>query len=192
MALAFGELAADLEAAGELSVTDFAKACSLVSVLFGSLGFAFKFAEKDYTSKVDDLVQASERFKTLGSLLEVDVEQGTVRNGGSHSRNLLRVKRGIEMVKILFEHILESECSHLRDSASKAYEAVFSQHHPWAIRKAVAAGTYTLPSKSQFLKVLKEDDASARIHMSGYVGGVKPVIHHVETLFLSRNLGLDW
>jgi Glycolipid transfer protein (GLTP) len=45
----------------------------------------------------------------------------------------------------------------LRDAASVAYEQVFAPHHGWAIRKAVAAGMYTLPSKPQLLKRLNED-----------------------------------
>jgi len=45
----------------------------------------------------------------------------------------------------------------LRDAASVAYAQVFAPHHGWAIRKAVAAGMYALPSKSQLLKKLNED-----------------------------------
>lgn len=45
----------------------------------------------------------------------------------------------------------------LRDPASKAYAQVFAPHHGWAIRKAVAAGMYALPTKAQLLKKLNED-----------------------------------
>ena len=45
----------------------------------------------------------------------------------------------------------------LKDAASKAYAQVFAPHHGWAIRKAVGAGMYALPSKSQLLKKLNED-----------------------------------
>lgn len=38
-----------------------------------------------------------------------------------------------------------------------AYEKVFAPHHGWAIRKAVAAGMYALPTKAQLLKKLNED-----------------------------------
>lgn len=55
MADAFEELS-DLIKNGnkndELRLKVFCDACSLVSVLFGSLGLAFKFAEMEYTSKV--------------------------------------------------------------------------------------------------------------------------------------------
>lgn len=53
-----------------------------------------------------DLAEASKSISTLHVLLEKDVEAGCVRKAGSHSRNLLRVKRGIDMVKVLFEQII--------------------------------------------------------------------------------------
>lgn len=54
---AFEELSSDLIKKGknqndEMRLKPFCDACSLVSVLFGSLGLAFKFAEMEYTSKV--------------------------------------------------------------------------------------------------------------------------------------------
>lgn len=49
----------------------------------------------------------------------------------------------------------------LRNAASVAYAEVFSPHHGWAIRKAVAAGMYALPTKSQLLKKLNEDGESS-------------------------------
>ena len=45
-------------------------------------------------------------------MVELDIQKGTVRGAGSHTRNLLRVKRGIDMVKVLFEQILATEYVH--------------------------------------------------------------------------------
>lgn len=42
-------------------------------------------------------------------MLQLDIDQDTVRKAGSHTRNLLRVKRGLDMVRVLFEQILASE-----------------------------------------------------------------------------------
>lgn len=60
-------------------------------------------------NQVEDLSKASNSISTLHSLLELDIQQDSVRQAGSHSRNLLRVKRGLDMVKILFEQILVTE-----------------------------------------------------------------------------------
>ncbi|XP_027933663.1 accelerated cell death 11 isoform X2 [Vigna unguiculata] len=142
----------------EVKVAPFSHACSLVSPLFGCLGVAFKFAEMDYVAKVHDLAEASKSIQSLQSLIDLDVRGGTVRKGGSHTRNLLRVKRGLDMVRVLFEQILVTEGNSLKDPASKAYDQVFAPHHGWAIRKAVAAGMYVLPTKEQLLKKLNEDE----------------------------------
>ncbi|XP_047154133.1 accelerated cell death 11 [Vigna umbellata] len=176
----------------EVKVAPFSHACSLVSPLFGCLGVAFKFAEMDYVAKVHDLAEASKSIQSLQSLIDLDVRGGTVRKGGSHTRNLLRVKRGLDMVRVLFEQILVTEGNSLKDPASKAYDQVFAPHHGWAIRKAVAAGMYVLPTKEQLLKKLNEDEASAKVHMQSYVTASAPLIQYIDKLFVSRDLGIDW
>ncbi|XP_030522038.1 accelerated cell death 11 [Rhodamnia argentea] len=193
IALSFKELAAAADSqTADVEVAPFSHACSLVSPLFGCLGIAFKFAEMDYVAKVHDLANASKSMMTLQGLLDHDMEMNCVRKAGSHSRNLLRVKRGLDMVRVLFEQILVSEGNSLRDPASKAYAQVFAPHHGWAIRKAVAAGMYALPTKAQLLKKLNEDENSAKTHMQDYVVASEPVILYINKLFLSRELGIDW
>lgn len=53
IAASFEELAAvaKQQPPGAMDAGAFARACSNVSVLFGCLGIAFKFAEKDYVAK---------------------------------------------------------------------------------------------------------------------------------------------
>lgn len=65
-----------------LEVRPFSCTYFRVSVLFDCLRIAFNFAEMDYVAK-----------------------QKRVRQAGNHSRNLLRVKQGINMVKEIFEQI---------------------------------------------------------------------------------------
>lgn len=53
VAEAFEELARGMDAdAGELRLAPFGDTCALVSVLFSSLGMAFRFAEIEYVTKV--------------------------------------------------------------------------------------------------------------------------------------------
>jgi len=59
--------------------------------------------------QVNDLLEASNSVSTLPSMVELDIQKDTVRTVGSHTRNLLRVKRGIDMVKVLFEKMLVTE-----------------------------------------------------------------------------------
>ncbi|WCJ24276.1 Glycolipid transfer protein (GLTP) family protein [Euphorbia peplus] len=175
-----------------LEVAPFSHACSLVSPLFGCLGIAFKFAEMDYVAKVRDLSNASSSIGNLQGLLDKDVKDNCVRKAGSHSRNLLRVKRGLDMVKVLFEQIIITEGESLKDPASKAYAQVFAPHHGWAIRKAVGAGMYALPTKTQLLNKLNENESSAKTEMEYYVAASTPVIMYIDKLFLSKDLGIDW
>ncbi|KDO75306.1 hypothetical protein CISIN_1g027852mg [Citrus sinensis] len=106
----FKELAATVNSqAADVELAAFSRACSYVSPLFGCLGIAFKFAEMDYVAKVDDLAEASKSILTLQSVIDRDIEGNCVRKAGSHTRNLLRVKRGLDMVRVLFEQILAAE-----------------------------------------------------------------------------------
>ncbi|XP_010538264.1 PREDICTED: accelerated cell death 11 [Tarenaya hassleriana] len=190
---AFKELASAVNSPRpEVQVAQFSHACSLVSPLFGCLGIAFKFAEMEYVAKVDDLVEASKSISTLQVMLDKDIETNTVKKAGGHTRNLLRVKRGIDMVKVLFEQIIATEGNSLKDAASKAYAQVFAPHHGWVIRKAVAAGMYALPTRAQLLKKLNEDETSAKIQMQSYVTASAPVITYIDKLFVSNKLGIDW
>jgi hypothetical protein len=53
VAEAFEELVRGMDAdGGELRVAPFSDTCALVSVLFSSLGMAFRFAEMEYVTKV--------------------------------------------------------------------------------------------------------------------------------------------
>ncbi|CAL0334505.1 unnamed protein product [Lupinus luteus] len=192
---AFNSLATVVADSGNgtaVEVAPFSHACSLLSPLFGCLGIAFKFAEMDYVAKVKDLSEASKSIETLPSMIELDVQANSVRNAGSHTRNLLRVKRGLDMVRVLFEQILVTEGSSLKAPASKAYGQVFAPHHGWAIRKAVSAGMYALPTKEQLLRKLNEDEASAKVQMQNYVTASTTLIQYIDKLFISRELGIDW
>jgi hypothetical protein len=190
IAEAFEELALALKSGnGDIQLAPFCRACSRVSVLFGYLGIAFKFAEKDFVDKIQSLTEASSSSATLQALVDSDIKSGSVR-GGSYSNNLLLVKRGLDMVKVLFERLLVTRGSSLRDPASVAYAQVLAPHHGWAIRKVVAAGMYTLPTKSQLLKKLNEDEASARVDMQKYINASASILQYVNNLFLSRNLDI--
>ncbi|KAB1212544.1 Ceramide-1-phosphate transfer protein [Morella rubra] len=155
---AFKELAANVDSqTADVELAPFSRACSLILPLIRSLGIAFKFAELDYVGKVNDLAEASKSVGTLQGMVDRDIEENTVRRAGSHTKSLLRVKRTLEVTRVFFEQILATDGNSLRDSAFKAYGQVFAPHHGRAVRKAVAAGTYALPSKEQMLKKLNED-----------------------------------
>lgn len=59
--------------------------------------------------QVQDLVQASKTFGTLRNIIDYDVENDTVRKPGSSTRNLRRVRQGLDLIRALFEQFISSE-----------------------------------------------------------------------------------
>ncbi|VVB09763.1 unnamed protein product [Arabis nemorensis] len=176
-----------------LRLEAFCSACTHVSVLFGCLGFAFKFAEMEYVSKVKDLVEASKTFDTLQNILDLDVEKETVKTPGSHSRNLRRVRQGLDLIRAIFEQFLITDHEYsLKDAATTAYTEVCAPFHTWAVRTAVYAGMYTLPSRDQLLLRLNETDQSVEKNMRRYMEASRPIIEYIDKLYIERNIKLDW
>ncbi|KAL5761434.1 hypothetical protein ACOSP7_017698 [Xanthoceras sorbifolium] len=176
----------------ELRLDSFCDACSLVSVMFSYLGLAFKFAELEYVSKVQDLLEASESYDTLDNILDRDVTNDTVKAPGSHSRNLRRVRQGLDLIRVLFEQFLSTSDYSLKEAASAAYAQVCAPYHSWAVRTAVSAGMYTLPTRDQLLLKLNETDQSAEKMMQRYINACIPIIEYIDKLYISRNISLDW
>ena len=67
--------------------------------------------------QVKSLKEASIMFPTLPEMMDADVRNGTVRMQGSFTRNLLRVKRGLELNRKLFEGLLGDRFVPLSDLA---------------------------------------------------------------------------
>ncbi|GAB2280087.1 hypothetical protein Dimus_014724 [Dionaea muscipula] len=190
---AFEELAEMVDDSKEdLRLKAFSDACALVSVLFDSLGIAFKFAEIEYCSKVRNLAEASRKYATLQNVLEVDVKNDTVKCAGSLSRNLRRVRQGLDLIRALFHQFVSTNDYSLREAASTAYSQTCAPYHTWAVRAAVAAGMYALPTRDQLLLKLHETDQSAEKRMRRYMKASLPIIHYIDNLYTSRDISLDW
>ncbi|KAL7604214.1 hypothetical protein Lser_V15G14939 [Lactuca serriola] len=134
-----------------LKLKPFCDACSFVSMLFSSLVIAFKFTEMEYTSKVRDVEEASERYVSLSSVVDYDVKWKTIKSCGSHTRNLHKVRQGLDLIRELFQNFLSN-----KDAASSAYQPVCASYHSWAVRTVVSAGMCALPSREQLLLNLNE------------------------------------
>ncbi|XP_027365770.1 ACD11 homolog protein isoform X2 [Abrus precatorius] len=135
----------------ELRLDTFCEAATLVSVLFRCLGLAFKFAELEYVAKLHGLLEASKTCNTLKDIVDFDVASDTVKTSGSFSRNLRRVRQGLDLVRAIFEQLLSTDDSSLKDIAATAYGQVCAPFHTWSVRTAVYAGMYTLPTRDQLL-----------------------------------------
>ncbi|PWA36326.1 glycolipid transfer protein domain-containing protein [Artemisia annua] len=176
----------------ELRLKVFCDACSLVSVLFGSLGLAFKFAEMEYTSKVRDLADAAEIYSTLSRVIDCDVKTDTVKSAESLTRKLRRVRQGLDLIRELFQNFLSTDDYSLKEAASSAYKQVCAPYHTWAVRTAVSAGMCALPTRDQLLLNLNETDESVEIEMRRYIKASLPVIKYIDNLYTARGITLDW
>ncbi|XP_020871247.1 accelerated cell death 11 isoform X2 [Arabidopsis lyrata subsp. lyrata] len=185
---AFKELAVIVSSPSpDVSVKQFANACSLFSNLFGVLEIAFKFVKTDYVAK------ASSSISTLEVMVDEDIKAGRAKKPGSHTRNLLKTKRGLEMIRVLFEEIIATNAnSSLKDAAYKAYNKVLAKHHGLALQESAETGMESLPSRELLLCMINETEESAKIHMQSYVTASIPVTAYVDQLLCSKNLGIDW
>lgn len=191
--VAFEDLADTVDKSKEeICFKSFCDACALVSVLFNSLGLAFKFAEMEYCAKVRGLSEASKTYSTLHDILDNDVQNERVKCPGSLSRNLRRVRQGLDLIRALFEQFLSTYDCSLREAASSAYTQTCAPYHSWAVRAAVSAGMYALPSRDQLLVNLQETDESAEDRMKRYIKAAVPVIQYIDKLYISRDISLDW
>ncbi|XAR72368.1 hypothetical protein NMG60_11018983, partial [Bertholletia excelsa] len=167
----------------ESPMKTFCDSCSIVPVLFSCIGAAFKFAEYEYCFKVHTLVEASKHYGTLSNMLDVDVENGTVRTRGSLFRNLHRVRQGLELLGAIFKNFcLQSLYGFLKEAASTAYAQVCAPYHTWPFRMAVSAGMCTLPRREQLLQKLNETEESAEKKMRRYIKTSLLVIEYIDEL----------
>ncbi|KAB1219591.1 Ceramide-1-phosphate transfer protein [Morella rubra] len=195
VAEAFEEMAELLKSRKEdqhLRLDTFCQACSLFSVLFGCLGLAFKFAKSEYLSMIRDLEEGSKTYSTLQDIINADVANKRVKTQGSHSRNLRRVRQGLDLIRVLFEQFVSTEEHSLKEAASRAYRQVCAPYHCWSVRTAVAAGMCTLPAREKLLVKLKETDSSAEKKMRRYISAADTIIEYINNLYLSKNISLDW
>nr|XP_043626484.1 ACD11 homolog protein [Erigeron canadensis] len=176
----------------DLRLKPFCEACTHISVLFGCLGIAFKFAEMEYTAKVRDLLEASKNFNTLSTVVDHDLKNKTVKSPGSHTRNLRRVRQGLDLIRELFQNFLSAENHSLKKAATTAYQQVCAPYHTWAVRTAVSAGMCTLPTRGQLLMNLNETDKSAEKEMRRYIKASLDVIKTIDNLYIARGIKLDW
>lgn len=54
-------------------------------------------------------MEASKTYDSLQDILDVDFANDTVKAPGSHSRNLRRVRQGLDLVRALFEQFLSTK-----------------------------------------------------------------------------------
>ncbi|XP_076908114.1 ACD11 homolog protein-like [Bidens hawaiensis] len=142
--------------------------------------------------QLKDLLEASNKFDTLSSVVDFDLKNSTVKSPGSPTRNLRRVRQGLDLIKELFQNFLSPENMSLKTAATTTYQQVCAPYHTWAVRTAASAGMCTLPSREQLLVNLNETDKSADKEMRKYIKASIDVIKLIDNLYITRGIKLDW
>jgi len=62
----------------------------------------------DWYTQLHGLVEASKTYQTLQDVIDHDVARDTVKTSGSYSRNLRRVRQGLDLVRAIFEQLLST------------------------------------------------------------------------------------
>ncbi|GMN21842.1 hypothetical protein TIFTF001_047329 [Ficus carica] len=135
-----------------------AQACRLCGPSNFNFGSSFHFADMELGSKVNDIENAATENETIEALVQRDIAQGSERLDSSPSRSLVRLKRVIEYVRVIFEKIIENEGSDsLVEPITIAYDQVFARYHGSNIRGVFAAVKNRIPTLSCILNTLNED-----------------------------------
>ncbi|KAI7738810.1 hypothetical protein M8C21_006257, partial [Ambrosia artemisiifolia] len=165
---------------------------SLIAQAFEDLSDLIKKENCENRINLKDLLEASKNFDTLSSVVDFDIKNNTVKSPGSHTRNLRRVRQGLDLIKELFQNFLSPEKLTLKTAATTAYQKTCAPYHSWAVRTAASAGMCTLPTREQLLLNLNETDKSADKEMRRYIKASIDVIKIIDNLYISRGIKLDW
>ncbi|RVW45777.1 Accelerated cell death 11 [Vitis vinifera] len=163
--------------------------CRVGSTLVGYLGLPFKFAQLEFLSKVNDLNKGARADDTLETLIDREIEQNLAKKHYSSSRSLIRVKRSIIMLSVMFEQMVTRGGNSIVGAASKSYEKSFAAYHGWATRTAVFASLPALPTRAKLMKKLHENEVSMTAKMKSFVDSSAVIVNYIDSLFHSRELG---
>jgi hypothetical protein len=140
---------------------------------------------------VNNLGEASKKYDTIQALVEGEIENGFAKDNSSHCRNLVRVKRTIDLVKVMMEQFQASGGNSLVEPFKAAYEQVFAPYHGWTVKKAVNAAVEELPSRDLLLNLLNEDEDSVKEPIQKYITAAKAVLQYVDNIFLATETGAE-
>ncbi|KAJ9700987.1 hypothetical protein PVL29_006357 [Vitis rotundifolia] len=125
--------------------------CRIGSTFVGYLGLPFKFAQIEFLSKylsnVNELNNGARPDDTLETLIDREIQQNLAKKHYSSSRSLIRVKRSIVMLTMMFEQMLTKGYINC-----ETYEKSFAAYHGWATRTAVFASLPALPTRAKLMK----------------------------------------
>lgn len=166
-----------------ISTKGFVAACEILLPVFDQLGTVFYFAKCEFLQKNESLEHVVDQYPTLKDVVEADRKKGTVTKKNSCARNLHRLKSAIVFVEALVANLTTNCTVTLREAASSAYDFALAPIHTYVVRGAVKAGILSLPSRANFLRGIRETEATAREHAARLITVADEVVRSIDALY---------
>ncbi|CAK9182030.1 unnamed protein product [Ilex paraguariensis] len=151
-----------------LKIWRLVSACDHIATFIGHFGSDFTSVQREFRSKENE--------KATGKWY--------------NSRDLVRVKRSIAMLRVIFEQILKNREDSLTGPVNVAYDNILAPYHSYIANRFAHLFTMVedLPTMEKLLEQLGETWDSAVYQMRRYVQASKYVTDHIENLFNSYGL----
>ncbi|KAF2933461.1 hypothetical protein DAI22_04g084700 [Oryza sativa Japonica Group] len=175
-----------------MTTKDFTKACSELQSLFHLMGDEAEFWYDEYVPKVEQMQSKSRDAATLEELVEQDMANNSVKAADSNTTILLRLKRALEVVKVLFEQLLKGRGVEFQSAATTAYMVVFAAHHEKLIQNIVIEAIQSLPTRAWLMSKINEEEGDVLIEIKKYVDASEVVINYIDDIFASKGIEMDW
>ncbi|KAF3945505.1 hypothetical protein CMV_028122 [Castanea mollissima] len=185
-----------------IKVSDLIQFCRISYTAIFYFGITVKFPDLDPQTKVDHFLEASKKYDTIQDLVESEIKNGTARDEGSPCRTLARFRRVIDLAREVLEQILTSGRKNSVETFAVAYEQVFVPYPGWTAgecfslsvglsKNIVLAALEELPPPDLLLKILNEDEDSAKEQAHKYINAAKVVLQYIDSVFLSSETGAE-
>ncbi|CAN6356119.1 unnamed protein product [Urochloa humidicola] len=175
-----------------MTVEAFSHACSELQDLIYLMGDDASFSFDDYAAKVDQIESASIHASTLEELIDKEKANNSIKAPDSNSRVLLRLRRALEFVKVLFQEMMKGREVEFPSLAVTAYMVIFAGYHDKLMQIIVIEAISLLPDRASVLNMINEEEDDAMIELKKYVDACPTITDYISELFTSRELETDW
>lgn len=179
----FTESLRSLQKQDPILTADFCDTCFKLEPFFDKLGSLFHFAKNELVHKRQTVVAVQNQHQTLVAVFKAEREAGTHMNKHSPARNLHRLAVTLEFILHIFDYLCHDAELPLRQAVTQAYDITLGTLHYWAVRTAVKAGLYSLPSRESFFKQIGETEESGVVGGRDLVHAARDVVDRLHKIF---------
>ena len=120
---------------------------------------------------------------SMSTLHQPTPQAGRHTQKHSPARNLHRLAITLEFMVHVFDYLIHDSEVALRVAVSQAYDLTLGPIHYWAVRTAVKAGLYSLPTRECFFQAIGETVDSGCSGGKDLVMVAKPIVQKLHGIF---------